>query len=338
MIGTAAALAWLLLPVSAAAQTLTGGVFEMRAHGVGPVSQGDFAVPGGSITFTSGARAFFADYPLMEGGGKAIMPTPGGLLRYLHLQDNQVSEGSFRVTIPNAAVADDFDFFVNPDPASFPLRANPASIASANARLSQTGGPQATVVPSSIVEFNLLSETGVFFDANLARPAMISLPYADLDGNGIVDGTTVRVGTLAIYVLDESRALWVHMPSGSVDRAFRIVTAPTSHFSVYALIGVADQVVDNVHAFPVPWAPNSGNALDGTREGGITFDGLPSEGTINIHTLAGQLVRSLPIPAGALQLRWDGKTSGGRDVVGGVYIWRVQSGPNSKLGKLVVIR
>lgn len=332
--------ALLLLPAAAAAQTLSGGTFEMRTHGMGPVSQGNFAIAGGSITFSGGARAAFADYPLLEAAGKSVRPTPGGMMRYAAAYNNQIVEGGVRVSVMNLSVPEDFDFFINTNPAAFPMRVNPAVITAATARLSATLGPQTTLVPSTVVEFNLLPESGAFYDANLARTASITLPYPDGDGDGIVDGTTVRARTLGIYVLDESRALWVRMPLANVDATARTVTAPTPHFSVYALIGAADQVVDGVFAYPVPWAPNSGNPLDGTLQEGIMFTNLPSEGTISIYTLKGSLVRSLSIPAGLFppQLRWDVRTTQGQNVVSGVYTWRVKSGKNSKLGKLMVIR
>lgn len=328
----------LLFPAAAAAQTLSGGSFELRQHGMGPVAQGDFSASGSSFTFSGGSRGMVAAYPL-QSGSKSLTPTPGGLLRYARMANNIIAAGGARVLLLGQSVPEDFDFFINSDPAASPMRANAASLAQATSRLPQTAGGQAALAPGSAVEFNLLQDSGAFYDGVLSRPAGVSLSYADADNDGVVDGTTIRAKTLGIYTLDEAHSLWVRVPASIVDTSARTVTAYLPHFSVYALVGSADQDVDRTHPYPVPWAPNSGNPLvDGDLAGGITFTNLPSEGTISIYTLSGQLVRTLVITPLSTQLKWDVRTNGGQDVVSGVYIWRVKSGSNSKSGKLIVIR
>ena len=328
----------LLLPAAAAAQTMSGGGFELRQHGMGPVAQGDFAAGGSSFTFSGGERGLASSYPL-QNADAVLTPTPGGILRYAMSQNNLIIAGGARVFLSGQSVPEDFDFFINPDPATSPMRVNPASLSQATARLSRTAGAQAALAPGSAVELNLLQDSGAFYDGNLNQLAGVTLSYADANGDGLVDGTSIRVKTLAIYTLDEAHSLWVRVPASRVDTAARTVTALMPHFSVYALIGAADQDVEQVHPYPVPWAPNSGNPLvDGDLAGGITFTNLPSEGTISIYTLTGQLVRALSITPFNPQLKWDVKTTGGQDVVSGVYLWRVKSGDNTKAGKLIVIR
>lgn len=330
----------LLLAAGAAAQCLTGGEFEMHKHGMGSAASAEYEVLGTSLAFTGGARQTTgAAYPLSDLGGWQLYPTPGGLLPYLTALNNQIEESGASITLLSGALPENFELFVNDDPLASPMRADPAAINTANLRLAQTVGPRAGV--AGILELNVLGETGAFYDAALARPATLSISYADADNDGMVDGVVpaVRTKGLAIYALDEAHAMWVRMPS-SIDAASRKVTATTPHFSVYALIGTADTQVDAVYAFPVPWAPNSGNPSDGTLAGGITFTNLPSEGTIKIYNVAGQQVRALSIPANVVppQLVWNGKTDSGQDAVSGVYLWRVESGRNSKRGKLIIIR
>lgn len=325
----------------AQAVVLTGGSFEMRKHAVGSVAMGQFSVGAATLTFNGGVTArYAAQYPLTDGSARRLYPYPGGMLQYLAAADNLIAGAAATVTLPRASVPEDFDFFVT-DPQTVPFRADSSALAAATARLKQTAGPQAELVLQSVSEFNLLQDSGAFYDANLANLATVSLDYADADGDGIVDGSNppIRAKTLAVYVLDEQRALWSRLPS-SVDASARRVTATTPHFSVYALIGTADDDVGAVYAFPVPWAPNSGDPDKGTLAGGITFTNLPSQGTVAIYTPSGQLVRELSIPAGLFppSMRWDVRTSGGQDVVSGVYLWRVKAGKNSKLGKLVVVR
>lgn len=328
----------ILFPAVAAAQTLTGGSFEMRQHGMGPVVQGELSVLGSSVAFSGGSRSLAAAYPLLN-GNDTLTPTPGGILRYAMAQSNLIVSGGARVFLAGQSVPEDFDFFINSSPLTAPMRVSQSALVQANSRLSTTVGPQATLVPGSPVEFNLLQDSGSFYDGALGKLASVTLSYPDVDGDGLVDGTNIRVKTLGIYTLDEARSLWVRVPASIVDTSARTVTAMLPHFSVYSIIGAADQDVDRVHAFPVPWAPNSGNpAVDGDLQGGITFNNLPSEGTINIYTLAGQLVRSLNIVPFNPQLKWDVKTTDGKDVVSGVYLWRVKSGNNVKRGKLIIIR
>ena len=188
------------------------------------------------------------------------------------------------------------------------------------------------------MEFNLPPDSGAF-DATLAhRPRSAFHKGCQQRRHRRRSSPPLRAKNLGLYVLDEPRALWLRLPGATVDTAGRTVTGVTPHFSVYALIGAADTTVDDVHPFPVPWAPNSGNPLNGTLAGGITFTNLPTQGTISIYTLSGQLVRSIPIPAFSVAVVWDVKTPSGQNVVSGVYLWRVQSGSNSKVGKLMVIR
>jgi flagellar hook assembly protein FlgD len=79
----------------------------------------------------------------------------------------------------------------------------------------------------------------------------------------------------------------------------------------------------------------------GTIEDGMTFTSLPSECTIKIYTVSGELVRTLQhsdVTGLPQQEKWDGKTSGGDPVASGVYLWRVESASDAKNGKLMVIR
>lgn len=332
----------LLLAAAAYAQLLSGGDYDMPKHGLGPVARGSAFEAGGSTwSLTSLSRGYSAAYPLLEAGGLELYPAPSGLLLYMAAMSNTIADPGASVAVPAAALPEDFEFFVD-DPLVSPMRADPALVAQANDRLSLTLGPQASIPPGGVKELNVLGESGTFYDGALAAPAVIGIPYQDADNDGVVDGSDppVRADTLAMYSLDETLGRWVRVPGSSVDAAGRRVTAAVPHFSVYAIIGSASQDVGAVHPFPVPWAPNSGNPADGTLAGGITFTNLPSEGAIYVYTLTGRLVRKLDIPGLLVpaQLRWDVKNESGQDVASGVYLWRVVSGKNVKIGKLMVIR
>jgi hypothetical protein len=76
----------------------------------------------------------------------------------------------------------------------------------------------------------------------------------------------------------------------------------------------------------------------------LAFVGLPSEAcTVKIYTLAGDLVRTLEHPgtgAGRTQgdVYWDLISRNGQDIVAGIYIYLVECGGKSKVGRFVVVR
>jgi flagellar hook capping protein FlgD len=149
---------------------------------------------------------------------------------------------------------------------------------------------------------------------------------------------------LSLWALDSAHALWVKMPNSRMIGAS--VAGPISQFSVFSVMGAPSTNTSDVFVFPNPWRPHGPNAgtaagQTGTDAGGITFSSIPSECTIKIYTLSGELVRNihhsdLTGPVG--QEVWDGKTSGGDRAASGVYLWRVESATDGKNGKLMIIR
>ena len=124
------------------------------------------------------------------------------------------------------------------------------------------------------------------------------------------------------------------------------VSAPMTHFSVFALMGSPDGSASDSFAFPIPWRPHGQNAgsgpgQSGTEANGITFSNIPSECTIKIYALSGEQVRDIHhSDTGGLiaQEVWDAKTTHGDAVASGVYLWRVESSVDGKNGKLMIIR
>jgi hypothetical protein len=121
-----------------------------------------------------------------------------------------------------------------------------------------------------------------------------------------------------------------------------------TQLTVFALMGSADGSASDTYVFPVPWRPHGPNAgtgpgQTGTEADGINFVGLPSECTLKIYTVAGDLVREIHHSDAARPLQqgresWDAKTTHGEPVASGVYLWRVESSVDGKNGKLMIIR
>lgn len=254
--------------------------------------------------------------------------------------------GAVSVNLPAFSVsAPEFDLVFRQNPIENPLRIDPEKIRQAGRKLSANSA-LSQVLPGHLWEIDIMDEQGLHGQA-LSSLGSIAFRYQDSRGDGIVDGTNppLRAKTLAPWILDENLAMWVKLPQSNVDQAGRRVAAPLRHLSVFAFIGGADISVDAAYAFPVPFRPHGPNAgtgpgQTGTLSSGITFTNLPSEGTIEIYTLSGQLVRRLELPPNLATptLSWDVRNGAGETVASGVYLWRVISHGNSKTDRLMVIR
>jgi hypothetical protein len=168
---------------------------------------------------------------------------------------------------------------------------------------------------------------------------VISFPYTDDNGDGIVDSSLppVRVKNLAVWRLDENNRLWVKQTGASLNNTSGEISLKVAHFSSYALMGVPDTDVSTVYAYPVPFRPNAGNkARYGDWTDLITFTSLPAYGKLRIYTIAGDLVRELDVAPP--EMKWDVRNSAGELAASGVYIWEIVSGKNRKTGKLMVVK
>lgn len=179
----------------------------------------------------------------------------------------------------------------------------------------------------------------------LPKKPVLAGPYADADGNGFVDGlgNLARVKRLSWHMLDETKRLWIRLPSSSVDLAARLVQASVPHFSSFALIAPQDFSVSEAYGFPVPFRPHgpsagSGAGRTGTEAGGITFVNLPSEGTIEVYDVRGRLAWRGEEKDGDGKFVWDVRNLAGESVASGVYLYIVRSAREHKVGKLAVIR
>ncbi len=247
------------------------------------------------------------------------------------------NDGSTVVALAPHALPSDGYIVINTDPVHKPDHVNPSVIAEANAKMTASLGPLQT--PIAIREINAYDLSGNSIEIARSALASIAVKY-ETDSKGYVTGSfsRIRSSTLELWTLDEQKRLWVKIPGAVNDPATQIVVASIPHFSVYALIGGNDTNVSAVYAFPVPWKPRSNDtARYGNLSGGITFASLPTQGTIRIYTVLGELVNSIEIPSGSTTVSWFGTNGRGENVASGVYLWKIESGSNHKTGKLMVI-
>jgi len=251
-----------------------------------------------------------------------------------HLKKNvalALSDFKTKVEIPPGAYSSDFGMIVSTAQTS-------SAVAAANSKLSSMPGAFA----SALSILNASAFDAASRDIQPSLPCVVSFPYADANGDGLVDGSfpPVRVKDLAVWRLDETNGLWVRRAGANIDETAMEVSFDVEHFSSYALMGVPDTDVSLVRAYPVPFSPNAGNSDrygDWTRL--ITFTDLPSYGKIRIFTIAGDLVRTLDVaPQDVNTKKWDVRNSAGQIVASGVYIWEIVSGKNRKTGKLMVVK
>ena len=241
-----------------------------------------------------------------------------------------LSDFRTRVTIPSGAYSSDFYTKVSTAQTSVTVEA-------ANRKLA--GIPGASAQALSILKASAFGAAGGAVQPS--SPCVISLPYADHNGDGIVDASfpPAKVKNLAVWRLDEINSLWVKQVGASLDESAGVASLKVANFDSYALMAVPDTDVSLVRAYPVPFSPNAGNSArygDWTRL--ITFTDLPAYGKIRIYTISGDLVRELEVVPSEPVMKWDVRNSAGEIVGSGVYIWEIVCGKNRKTGKLIVIK
>jgi hypothetical protein len=247
------------------------------------------------------------------------------------------------IHLPADSLSDYSAVLSSRDPLNAPLHVDPAIIQEANRKALAAGGAYRT--PLALQEINAYHADGTLVTA-LSKPASLSINYgggmhAEAAGAGLV-----RPQTLSLYILDQTHQLWVKIPAGQNSSGFHTLSAPVSQLSVFALMGSADGSASDSYVFPNPWRPHGpkaggGAGQTGTESDGMMFTNLPSECTIKIYSLAGDLVRQIAhSDTGGLiaQEKWDGKTAHGDPAASGVYLWRVESSVDGKNGKLMIIR
>lgn len=168
----------------------------------------------------------------------------------------------------------------------------------------------------------------------IQAPVVLTLHYP-LDVQGRVENTTIpaaeAVARLAMHTYDGTA--WQRV-GGTVDQTAQTVAARVAHLSLYSVMeGAAAAAFTAVTVAPNPFTPNG----DGINDAATFYFDQPGDArSVGIYDLTGALVRELDgtVPAPA----WDGTNMDGRQMEGGVYLWRAKSGGKSRTGTVILAR
>lgn len=225
--------------------------------------------------------------------------------------------GDTTVTMQAGAMTDARIYLSN-DPENSPLSVDSDLIDQANDAVSGVA-----LVPGTIREINAYTAQGQY-TLGFSAPVTISMAYSDINNDGLVDNTNLRVGALRILVLDETEGRWEASPDITIDTLQKRVSSVLRHFSVYGLFGSdAAASLGNVQIFPSPWKRGAGGAFDATE---LTFSALTETGVLRIYSLDNRLVTEIPYDTtnGGV-VRWDGRNGDGAEIVSGVYFVRIEA-------------
>ena len=209
--------------------------------------------------------------------------------------------------------------YVSMNPLLHPITITPA-ILNAGLTVTPTGF---TLVPNSIIEIVPIVG-GAPFTQTLGSSASISMPYADSDGNNVIDGASppMAASAIKVYTLNTTVNRWEALPT-FVDPASRRATFFTPHFSVFAMFAptTIGTSLAEVRVYPIPWKPGTRGRFDAAA---ITFDRLPVSGSIRILNLVGESVSEFSFNGGSSgSSSWNGLTADGRRAASGVYFARI---------------
>jgi len=237
------------------------------------------------------------------------------------------SNGGIQLLLPPDAFDSAAVLYISADPVAHPLRIPYSLLAQALAR-TPTGQmlvPTSQAYPS-LVEIVPTLDGVNYYNGPLGSSAVLSMAYADVNGDRVVDGTSppIPVSRLQLYALESNVLTWTPLPT-TIDLVSKRVSAPVPHFSLFALFGATafGPTVASARVYPVPWIPRDEGRFGGDR---LTFADLPRSGGIRILTLSGERVIDLDVTsADAGVKQWDGRNESGKAAASGVYFARINS-------------
>jgi gliding motility-associated-like protein len=148
----------------------------------------------------------------------------------------------------------------------------------------------------------------------LSGAATLSMLYFDLDKDGVVDGTNIKVADLRIFRWDGFDWRYV---DGTVDQLNNIVTGQINRLGTYALFPARSLSANDYRPKQKIITPATADGINDKAE----FDGLQGKKvTINIFDVTGKKVRTISNEP----YEWNGRDDEERLVESGVYIYQFE--------------
>ncbi|PIU51279.1 hypothetical protein COY52_05380 [Candidatus Desantisbacteria bacterium CG_4_10_14_0_8_um_filter_48_22] len=241
-----------------------------------------------------------------------------------------ISSAATTVTIPSGTFGSTICIAITDTPSSSAItNANNSTTTDQSLKLvSELGGTvreiAAFAVVCGVVDYSQP------LDPQTGKSITITIPYSDVPAasGSLEDG-------LRICRLDESTEGWIILSDPqTINKSAKTVSKTISSFSVYRLISLgAAQNLSNVIVYPNPY--EFARARDGT----LKFINLPTQATIKIYNIAGELVRTIPKDDAVNRATWDGKNEFGEKVATGIYVYVISSPQDTqkRIGKIAVI-
>ncbi len=126
---------------------------------------------------------------------------------------------------------------------------------------------------------------------------------------------------------------WVMVADSAMGSGGNVSGSVTHLTEFRVVIAVPPSNLTSAAVYPNPYRPTLTTHLNQ----GITFDNLPSNSSIQIYTIAGDLVKQLP-DNGSAQATWNAKNENGQDAASGVYFVLIKGGGDTKTLKLAIQR
>ncbi len=160
-----------------------------------------------------------------------------------------------------------------------------------------------------------------------------SASFGTIPGGGsATNAASPFVIRVAASPADETVEFDLHLSTGSRYDTYDVVTIAVTTSGT----GVDEPTIPVAFAlrqnYPNPFRGGTTLAFDLPQ---------PSKTTLEVFNVAGRMVTTLvdrELPAGRHAVAWDGKDSNGRDVSAGIYFYRVQSGANGAMKKMIILK
>jgi hypothetical protein len=171
----------------------------------------------------------------------------------------------------------------------------------------------------------------------MQKPVTLTIPYPDMDNNGIVDGTKIKEQNLNICKLENNKWVILNAPLSNSDLNY--VSVQITKLGVYAILGIGtDPTIDNFVVYPNPFEKNTVFGFEIGSDATVKLD---------IYTLSGRLINTFTkeVPSTTdryVKITYDGTDKTNEEIANGTYIYKITTKRGdkqyTKIGKLTKIK